>query len=44
VSLTTALAVVDELAVSRGKLFRGDDLLTMMAAGLEPPESSPGPG
>ena len=39
-----ALAALDELAISHGELFRGEDLLTMMAVGLEPPEGSQGPG
>jgi hypothetical protein len=39
-----ALAAVDELAISHGEPFRGEDLLLMMAVGLEPPEGSQGPG
>lgn len=33
-----ALAAIDELAISHGESFRGEDLLNMMAVGLDPPE------
>ena len=32
-----AFAAIDELAMSHGELVRGEDVLKMMAVGLEPP-------
>lgn len=39
-----ALAAIDELAISHGELIRGEDLLTLMAVSLPPPDVSEGPG
>lgn len=39
-----ALAAFDQLASSHGEAFRGDDLLKMMAVGLEPPDGPPQTG
>ena len=39
-----ALAAIDELAISHGELIRGEDLLTLMAVSLPPPDSGQGQG
>jgi hypothetical protein len=39
-----AFVIIDELAISQGELFRGEDLLATRAIGLEPPEGDHSPG
>jgi hypothetical protein len=38
-----AVAAFDQLAISHGEAFRGDDLLKMMAVSLEPPDGHQNP-
>lgn len=42
--INQSLAAIDELAMSHGEVLRGEDVLKMMAVGLDPPAGSPGSG
>ena len=38
--ISHTLAVVDQLPPTHSEMFRGDDVLKMMAVGLQPPEAA----